>query len=76
MSRVQFYRKVKTLTNYTPADLLRHIRLNRAKYLLEHSDMNVTEVAFATGFSSQSYFTKCYKKHFQENPVEHIKERK
>lgn len=76
MSRVQFYRKVKALTHYTPADLLKHIRLTRARYLLENSDKNVTEVAFATGFSSQSYFTKCYKKHFQENPVERKKERK
>lgn len=70
MSRIQLYRKIKQLTNYTPADLLKHIRLVRAKYLLENSDKNVTEIAFITGFSSQSYFTKCYKKYFNRNPTD------
>lgn len=70
LSRIQLYRKIKLLTNYTPADLLKHIRLVRAKYLLENSDKNVTEIAFITGFSSQSYFTKCYKKYFDKNPTD------
>lgn len=70
MSRIQLYRKIKLLTNYTPADLLKHVRLARAKYLLENSDKNVTEIALITGFSSQSYFTKCYKKYFNRNPTD------
>lgn len=76
MSRIQLYRKIKLLTNYTPADLLKHIRLVRAKYLLENSDKNVTEIACITGFSSQSYFTKCYKKYFNINPTDSRMERR
>ncbi len=70
MSRVQFYRKLKALTNYSPADLLRLIRLRKAKELLATEDCTVAEVAYKVGFSSPSYFAKCFKDQFGELPSE------
>ena len=69
MSRVQLYRKLKSLTNYSPNELLRQMRLNKAASLLSASDMTVAEVAYEVGFSSPSYFTKCYKEQFGEIPT-------
>lgn len=71
MSRVQFYRKLKALTNYSPADLLRLFRLRKAKEILMADDeTTVAEVAYKVGFSSPSYFAKCFKEQFGELPSE------
>ncbi|MEG1188662.1 MAG: DNA-binding response regulator, partial [Bacteroidales bacterium] len=75
MSRVQLYRKVKSLTNYSPNELLRLTRLRRAAILLGSSDMTVAEVGYCVGFSSPSYFAKCYKNHFGESPSNSIKQK-
>lgn len=68
VSRVQLYRKVKTLTGRTPVDIIRLSRLNRSKVLLETTDMNVSEVAYEVGFTAPSYFTKCFKDEFGISP--------
>lgn len=68
MSRVQLYRKVKNLTNYTPVEIIRITRLKAAQHLLASSDLTVAEVSYQVGFSSPSYFTKCYKEYFGEMP--------
>ena len=70
MSRVQLYRRVKQLTGRTPVDIIRLSRLNRAKVLLASTDKNISEVAYAVGFSAPSYFTKCYKDEFGISPSE------
>lgn len=71
MSRVQFYRKLKAITNYSPADLLKLMRLRRAKeMLITDSEVTVSEVGYKVGFSSPSYFAKCYKAQFGELPSE------
>jgi len=70
VSRVQLYRKLKSLTNYSPTDLLRIIRLKKAATLLKTTEDTVNEVSYAVGFTSHSYFTKCYKKYFGESPSE------
>lgn len=75
MSRVQLYRKLKSLTNYSPNELLRRMRLQKAASLLAASDMTVAEVAYEVGFSSPSYFTKCYKEQFGESPTDFLKRR-
>ena len=59
LSRVQLYRKIKSLTNYAPNELLRMSRLKRAASLLASSGMTVAEIAYEVGFTSPSYFTKC-----------------
>lgn len=75
MSRVQLYRKLKSLTNYSPNELLRRMRLKKAASLLASSDMTIAEIAYEVGFSSPSYFTKCYKEQFGESPTEFLKRR-
>jgi signal transduction histidine kinase/DNA-binding response OmpR family regulator len=70
LSRVQFYRKIKALTNYSPAELLRVLRLKRAATLLKTTERTVAEISYAVGFSSPSYFARCYKDYFGESPTE------
>ena len=73
LSRVQLYRKLKSLTNYAPNELLRQARLKKATSLLASSEMTVAEIAYEVGFSSPSYFTKCYKEQFGESPTDFLK---
>lgn len=73
LSRVQLYRKIKSLTNYAPNELLRMSRLKRAASLLASSGMTVAEIAYEVGFTSPFYFTKCYKEQFGESPTEFLK---
>jgi len=68
LSRVQLYRKVKALTGYSPVEIIRKARLTRARHLLQTTERTVSEVAYAVGFSTPSYFSKCYKDEFGENP--------
>ncbi len=74
MSRVQLYRKLKSLTNYSPNELLRIARLKKAASLLAASDKTVSEIAYEVGFASPSYFTKCYKEYFGETPTNKLKD--
>ncbi|MCD8292732.1 MAG: substrate-binding domain-containing protein [Prevotellaceae bacterium] len=68
LSRVQLYRKVKALTGASPVELIRAARLRKADRLLKTSGMTIAEICYATGFSSPSYFTKCYKDYFGRTP--------
>lgn len=68
MSRVQLYRKVKSLTGRSPGEVMRIARLEKARELLRTTDLTVMEVGYKVGFSSPSYFTKCYREHYGETP--------
>ena len=70
LSRSQFYRKIKALTNQTANEFLRNIRLQKAKQIIENGNTNIGEVCYKVGFSSPSYFTKCFKSHFKMLPTE------
>ena len=70
LSRVQLYRKVKTITGSSPVELLRTARLNRGYQLLLTTDKTISEVAYAVGFSAPSYFTKCFKDEFGQSPTD------
>ena len=73
LSRVQLYRKIKSLTNFAPNELVRIIRLKAAEQFLIHSEKTISEIAYDTGFSSPSYFTKCFKEYFNESPTDYMK---
>ena len=73
MSRVQLYRKIKSLTNYTPVEFVRITRLKKAASLLASTDLSVSEITYEVGFSSSSYFAKCYKEYFGESPTDFLK---
>lgn len=68
LGRVQLYRKCKVASGMSPNELLRTARLNKAYQLLKNTDKTVSEVAYSVGFSSPSYFAKCYKDLFGKNP--------
>lgn len=68
LERSQFYRKIKSLTNYAPVELIRRLRLQRGRELLLTTDRTVAEIAYETGFSTPAYFTKCYRDAYGETP--------
>ncbi|MGB0862419.1 MAG: hybrid sensor histidine kinase/response regulator transcription factor [Saprospiraceae bacterium] len=68
LSRMQLHRKIKALTNLPTGQLVRTIRLEKAKELLETEKITITEVAYKTGFSSSTNFSRAFKKHFGASP--------
>lgn len=72
LSRVHLYRKVKELAGVTPTDFLRNYRLKKAAAMLRRKAGNVNEVAYATGFGSPAYFSKCFKAVYNITPTEYL----
>ncbi|WP_165876212.1 hybrid sensor histidine kinase/response regulator transcription factor, partial [Mariniflexile fucanivorans] len=70
LSRSRLYRKIKAITGQTVTEFLRKIRLQKAKQILEAGNSNISEVCYEVGFSSPSYFTKCFKAHFGILPTD------
>jgi transcriptional regulator GlxA family with amidase domain len=68
LSRRQLERLFRRYLNTSPARYYLRLRLNRAKTLLTQTTMPVTEVAFASGFTSASHFSKCYRDMFGRTP--------
>ncbi len=68
MSRMNFYRKMHALTGKTPAQYINDYRLTLADQLLRKGELNVSEVSDRTGFTTASYFSKCYKAKFGTAP--------
>lgn len=64
MSQSQFYRKVVSLTGAPFNSLLQEYRLNMAKEQMKRQRFSISQITFSSGFSSPSYFTKCFKKKF------------
>lgn len=68
LERSQFYRKIKALTNFSPVELIRTLRLKHARLLLTTTEKSISEIAYETGFSTPAYFTKCYREAYGETP--------
>ncbi|MBJ2176054.1 response regulator [Aureibaculum sp. A20] len=73
VSRAQLFRKVKALTGLTPNNFIKAIRLKYAAQLLDNDKFQITEVAFLSGFSEASYFSRCFKENFGCSPKEYKK---
>ena len=73
MSRSTLTRKLKTITNRTPLDFIRNIKMKHARHLLEDKTKNVTEVAATLGYFNRKYFTACFKGEFGMTPSEYQK---
>ena len=71
-SKSQFYRKMISLTHMAPNNFIREYRLIEALNLLNKNNGNVSEIAFETGFSSPSYFSKCFQKRFGHMPSDFL----
>lgn len=73
MSRTNIFVKIKAITGMTPNDFIKVIRLKTACKMMVESDYRITEIGFLVGFSSSSYFAKCFQKQFGMNPTEFMK---
>lgn len=76
LSRTQLYRKTKALTGYSPNELLRIARLKKAAALLASTEKTISEITYEVGFTSPSYFTRCYKDYFGESPTDFLRRKK
>jgi YesN/AraC family two-component response regulator len=74
LSRVQLYRKVLSLTDYTPGEYIRNIRLKMAARMFVEGHTNVTSVLYTVGYSTPSHFTQSFRELFGMNPSEYIKQ--
>jgi signal transduction histidine kinase/DNA-binding response OmpR family regulator/ABC-type xylose transport system substrate-binding protein len=75
LSRVHVYRKIKHLTGFSVSEFVRNIKLKKATLLLLESGKNVAEVAYELGFSSPSYFSKCFKEQYNVSPSEYVQQK-
>lgn len=73
LSRSTLYRKIKSLTDQSPVEFIRNIRLKHASAMLTNESINISEVAYAVGFSDPKYFSKCFKTEFGLTPSEYAK---
>ncbi len=74
MSNIQVYRKLKMLTERTPNELIRNIRLERAASLLAQQADHVSEIAHQVGFNNLSYFSKCFKEKYKLSPSKYTRQ--
>lgn len=74
LSRSAFFKKLKSLTGFAPVDLVKEIRLNKSIELIKNSDMSISEIAFAVGFKDSGYFSKCFRKKYDQTPREYMNE--
>ena len=72
ISERQLQRKLKAISNKSPIQLISSVRLHRAKELILRRSYNIAEISFQTGFSSPSYFSKCFKKEFGLSPSSYL----
>jgi len=76
ISRSNLYLKLKALTGQSSSEFIRSIRLKRAVQLLEESNYTIKEVMYMTGFSTASYFSKCFKKQVGMVPSDYIRQKR
>ena len=72
MSRMTFYRRIQSATGQKPTEFIRTIRLRRAAELLREGRMSITEISYATGFSSVSYFSRCFRTMYGVPPTQYV----
>jgi len=72
ISRSGLFAKIKSLADVTPNEMIQIVRLKKAATLLAGNKYRVNEVCYMVGFSSPSYFTKCFQKQFGVKPAEYV----
>ena len=73
ISRVHFYRKIKSLLSLSPNEFVRTYRIKKAGQLLEQKKLNVSDARMMVGFNDSDYFRSCFKKEYGLTPSEFIK---
>jgi len=74
MSQPVLYKKIRALTDLSVNDFIKSLRIKRAAQLLKQGSGNITEIAYAVGFSDRKYFSSEFKKHFGKTPSEFMAE--
>lgn len=74
LSRSAFFKKLKSLTGLAPVDLVKEIRLNKSVELIKNTDLSISEIAFAVGFKDSGYYSKCFRKKYNQTPREYMNE--
>jgi YesN/AraC family two-component response regulator len=76
ISRMQLHRKLKALTNSSISVFIRNQRLKNAIELMDKTKMNISEIAYETGFSSPAHFSKTFKKEMGKTPSKYLEDKK
>lgn len=74
LSRSAFFKKLKSLTGLAPVDLVKEIRLNKSVELIKNTDLSISEIAYAVGFKDSGYYSKCFRKKYNQTPREYMSE--
>lgn len=72
LSRAQLHRRIKEMTGISTGEFIRNIRLKKAADLLSENKINISQVAYMVGFSSQTHFSTAFRKFYGISPTEHI----
>ena len=72
ISRVHLHRKLKSITNISPNEFIKNIRLRKARELLLQMEFTISEVCYKVGFNSPAYFSSCFKSHYKMSPSEFV----
>lgn len=73
MSRGALYNKIVSLTGETPVEFIRSVKMDKAAALLENTDMKISQIGYAVGFTAPNYFAKVFKEKYNLSPSEYIK---
>ncbi|MFW5656521.1 MAG: two-component regulator propeller domain-containing protein [Bacteroidota bacterium] len=68
ISQPHLYRKIKNLTEHSPTEFIRILRLKKAARLIRHDSDNISQIAYDVGFTDPKYFSKCFKAFFGQSP--------
>ena len=74
MSRTQLHRKLKELTGFSASRFVQNIRMQQAMKLLKEKRVNVSQIAYSVGFSSQTHFSTTFKQYYGVSPTEFIRQ--
>lgn len=74
LSRSAFFKKLKSLTGLAPVELVKDIRLNKSIELIKNTGLSISEIAFAVGFKDSGYYSKCFRKKYNQTPREYMNE--
>ena len=72
ISRAQLHRKMKEITGISAGEFIRNLRMEQAARLIGKGNVNITQVAYAVGFSNQTHFSTAFKKHYGMTPKEYF----
>ena len=73
MSRTQFFRKIKAISDLSPNKLILNVRMKMAVERFRTTNLSIAEVAYGVGFSDPAYFSKVFKSVFNQTPTEYIR---